>query len=408
MNSHRTPDPEGNHHGEHWLVIAHEATNSGAPRMLLRVLQGVREARGADWRCEILLRGGGPLAAQFAEFGPVHLLPHRWARGRSLGAGFYRKFIDRPWGQPRRAARWMEASASRRFDLVYNNTATNGFLVPLARSLGCPVVTHVHELGESMRRFNTPAALADSLKHTDHFFAVSEAVATDLVQLGAPAERITVVPNFLPQMPAVVAGGAHAELCRQLGLPEGAGVVTGCGHIDAVKGTELFVAVAAAVVARAPQRPVVFPWLGGITDARFARDVRALVRRRQLQDVVRFVGPVDDPLPWFAASDAVAVTSRYESFSLVAMEAASVGCPVVGFAGARGISSVIGDTPELLAPGHDVEAMAALLHRLLEDRAQATRLGAALRARVAERFVARPCIEKIVTVIDQLQRARRG
>ena len=48
---------------ERWLIVAHDASNSGAPRMLLEVLRGVRAVRGPDWSCEILLVRGGVLTA---------------------------------------------------------------------------------------------------------------------------------------------------------------------------------------------------------------------------------------------------------------------------------------------------------------------------------------------------------
>jgi len=290
------------------------------------------------------------------------------------------------------------------FDLVYNNTATNGYVVAAARQLDCPILTQVHELGDAMRRFNTPAALAQTLMNSDHFLAVSPPVAADLIECGAPSDRITVVPNFLTGLPAEPGKADGARLRQQLGLEPEARIITGCGHIDRIKGTDLFVEVAAALAERLSQG-FCFVWLGGITDARFARHVRRLVRQRNLADRVRWVGPVDDPTPWLAASDLVAVTSRLESFSLVALDAAAMGRPVVGFAGARGLGSVLGDSPELLAPGHDSRAMAELLHRLLLNPEQGRAIGQRLRARVAAEFLARPRLETILSLAEKLRRS---
>jgi glycosyltransferase involved in cell wall biosynthesis len=386
---------------ERWLVISHEATNSGAPRMLLQILRGVSALRGAEWKCEILLRRGGVLEPEFARLGPVHLLPHPWAEGRSLRAGIYRKFFDRPWIQPRRLFRWIRHWEGAGFDLVYNNTATNSYLVPAARRLGCPIVTHVHELGCAMRRFNTPAALAQTLMNTDRFIAVSPSVMADLVDCGAPADRVTVVPNFLPKLPAEPDAAARAALRQQLGLPADAWVVTGCGHVDHIKGTDLFVEVAAVLKGRI-RRPLCFTWIGGVTDARFARSVRRLVRRRGVSDVVRFIGAVEEPAPWFGASDVVAVTSRFESFSLVALESAALGRPVVGFAGARGLASVLGGS-SLLAADHDPAAMASIVLSLLENTVYAQDVGQRLRSRVGAEFLATPRIREILSVTGELR-----
>jgi glycosyltransferase involved in cell wall biosynthesis len=391
---------------ERWLVIANEATNSGAPRMLLEVLRGVRAARGPDWTCEILLRRGGALVGEFAGFGPVRILSHPRAFGPGPGSRAYRTLVDRPWFQPRRLAGWLGPWQESGFDLVYNNTATNGFVVPAVRRLGCPILTHVHELGYALRRFNTAASLRQTLENSDHFLAVSPAVALDLEACGVAAARITLMPNFLPALPPAPEAAARPALRARLGLPPDTLVVAGCGHIDRLKGTDLFVRMAASL-ARATPGKIACIWIGGETDALFAWKVRRLVRRHGLGDRVRFVGAVPDAGPWLAASDVVAITSRVESFSLVALEAAALGRPVVGFADARGLAGMLGAEPDLLVPGFDAAAMAAVVHGLLQDSSRANALGRRLRARVGAEFLAGPRIAALLSVVDQLQQSRR-
>ena len=392
---------------ERWLVVAHEATNSGAPRMLLEVLRGVQAARGLGWSCEILLCRGGPLTGEFARLGSVHLLSHRWAEGAAVRAGLFRKFVDRPWVQPRRLAAALARWPSGRFDLVYNNTATNAHLVPAVRGLGAPVLTHVHETAYALEKLLAKEALAQTLGNTDHFLAVSPVVAEALMGCAVAAGAITIVPNFLPELPPRPDAGARQAWRARCQLPPESFVVMGCGHMHEVKGTDLFVETAAALSAITAQK-LSFVWLGGETDGRFAREVRREVRRRNLEAVVRFVGPVTDARPWFAASDAVAVTSRMESFSLVALEAAALGRPVVGFAGARGLVDLLGDEPDLLAPGWDASALASALRAMLQDPEAAQAQGQRLRAKVASRFLAGPRIADILSVVDKLQQNRRS
>ncbi len=392
---------------ERWLVVAHEATNSGAPRMLLEVLRGVQAARGPGWSCETLLRRGGPLTGEFARLGPVHLLSHRWAEGATFRAGLFRKFVDRPWVQPRRLAAALARWPSGRFDLVYNNTATNAELVPAVRRVGAPVLTHVHETAYALGKFLTKEALSQTLGNTDHFLAVSPVVAEALLGSGVAAGAITIVPNFLPELPPRPDAGARQAWRARCQLAPEAFVVTGCGHIHEVKGTDLFVEVAAALSAMTARR-LSFIWLGGETDVRFARKVRREVRRRNLDGVVRFVGAVAEAKPWFAASDVVAVTSRMESFSLVALEASALGRPVVGFAGARGLAGLLGDQPNLLAPAWDASALASALQALLQDPGAAQAQGLRLRAKVASGFLAAPRIADILSIVDKLQQRRRS
>lgn len=388
---------------ELWLVICHEATNSGAPRVLLEVLRGVKAARGQAWGCEILVCRGGVLLPEFAQLGPVEVLSHPLAARRTLLGGLFRKFVDRPWIQPWRFAAWLKRHEGQVFDLVYNNTATNGAIVPGVRGLGSPVVTHAHELGGVLRRLVSPTALALTLKNTDHFLAVSSATAEDLKELGVPAADITVTPNFLPVLPPRPDAFRRAALRQGLGLPTESSILTGCGYVHSIKGPDIFVELAAAV-ARSTQRPVLFVWIGAETDVRLARRVRQTVRNLGLEGVVRFVGAVQDPTPWFAASDVVTVTSRVENFSLVALEAAALSRPVVAFSAARGLAELLGDTPQLLIDGVDVAAMASVVIELLQEPAKAGAVGERLRSKVAAEFLRGPRIESLLMLTDRLRR----
>jgi hypothetical protein len=188
---------------DRWLVLAHEATNSGAPRMLLEVLRGVRAARGLDWRCDILLDHGGPLAEELAMLGPVQRLTPPWAEGMAPLARSLRTLVDRPWLKPRRLRRAVRTWQAQGGGVIYSNTATNGRLLAGLPASAGPVVTHVHELEYSLQRFNRPQDLAATLARTSLFLAVSTAVAADLRTRGVPAERVKVVPNFLPALPAL-------------------------------------------------------------------------------------------------------------------------------------------------------------------------------------------------------------
>ncbi len=387
---------------DHWLVMAHEASNSGAPRVLLEVLRAIREARHPAWSCDIVLRRGGPLVRDFADLGPTHRLAHNWADGPGVLSRLVDRLVDRPFIQARRLARWMEAHRGTKFGLVYANTAVNGRWLPALRALGCPVLTHAHELEYSMRRFNSPAALAATVRCTDHFIAVSSAVAHDLVALGVPAERVTRVPNFLRELPAAAdPAGTRGAICGELGLPPGTRLVTACGHIDWVKGPDLFVEMA-AILSRQIS-PVAFVWLGGDGDRVLGRRVRFDVLRRRLGNRVRFCGPVSSPQRYLAASNVVTVTSRVESFSRVALEAGALGRPVLGFAAARGPADLI--PADSLVGELSAAAMAAAVKDLLDHPAEAERRGRRLRERIATDFMASKWTGEILAITEALRRA---
>lgn len=382
---------------DRWLVLAHQATNSGAPRVLLEVLRAVRAARGPQWQCEILLDRDGPLAGELATFGPLHCLTPAWAEGSGLVARVLRGLVDRPWLKPRRLRRLIGAWQQQGGGVIYSNTATNGRLLAALPSGVGPVITHVHELEYGLQRFNRPRDLATTLARTDRFIAVSTAVKTDLLARGVPADRVTIVPNFLSSLPAPAAvAAARSEVCRRLGLAAATRIVLGCGHVDPLKGTDLFVAMITQLTTQGT--PVIGVWLGGDIDRHYARRVRQTAVSQ-----VRFVGEVTDPELYYAASDLVTITSRVESFSRVALEAGALGRPVLAFAEARGPADLLPDVA--LVPEMTGAAMAAAAARLLKDEAAAGLLGQELRNRIATGYLAKHWTEHLLRMTAEVRHA---
>lgn len=354
------------------LLIGHEASRSGAPRMLLRVMDALSD----ETEFEVLLRTGGSLAAEFSRRAPTHVLAPPVDENEGFGARWFRRLVERPWLQPRQVRRFVAARRGQ-VALIHNNTVTNGRILPALHGLGCRIVTHVHETDASIRRFATVEGWRRTLELSDHFVAVSTCVRDDLVNLhGVPAERITIVPNFLLRLPPLPAAHARKRLREQLGLPPGARIVAACGNLDASKGPDLFVELAARLRASAVN-DLEFLWLG-----------RAAAELPVAQREVRWLGDFLTPDALFAGSDVVVVTSRVESFSLVALEAAALQRPVVAFAGARGPAEVLRQDHDLLAPALDVAAMAERVKALLDDPPRAQAVGERLRTRVAEEFLA--------------------
>jgi D-inositol-3-phosphate glycosyltransferase len=102
---------------------------------------------------------------------------------------------------------------------------------------------------------------------------------------------------------------------------------------------------------------------------------------------VRFPGavPQQDLLRYYHAADSVVVSSRYESFGLVAVEALASGIPVVASA-AGGLTSIVRDGHNgLLVRWRDPRAFAERLDEILDDNRLRARLASNAHASV-ERF----------------------
>lgn len=200
---------------------------------------------------------------------------------------------------------------------------------------------------------------------------------------GLPPSTFHVIPcgvdlhTFREALPAE-RHAAHRALS-----PDGTPVLLFVGRLDPIKGIDLLLDSVAAM--RTQARLVV---IGGNPDGDPEVDrLRAQADALGIGERVLFPGAVAQrELPfYYAGSDAVVVTSRYESFGLVAAEALACGTPVVA-SQAGGLPSIVRDGENgLLVRWRCPGAFAERLDELLTDRDLAARLAAQ----------ARPSIERL-------------
>jgi glycosyltransferase involved in cell wall biosynthesis len=295
------------------------------------------------------------------------------------------------------------------FDIVHDNQGLGYGMLRLAR-LQLPLVTTVHHPVQIDRRIELAAAtgwrrltlrrwygftrmqrrVARQLRHV---ITVSEASRAQIVaHMDVPADRVTVVPvgtdadTFAPD-PAVPRVPARVVAVASADVP--------------LKGLAQLVEAMAKVRAEYPAELVV------VGSARPDGPVQALIDRYDLHDAVRFTGRLTEPelVHELRSAEVGVVPSLFEGFSLPAVESMACGTPlVVTTAGA--LPEVVGE-PGLTAlhvPPGDAPALAVAIGTLLGDPALRTRLGAAGRQRVLERFTWRAAARRTAQVYRDARR----
>ncbi|HLY57881.1 MAG TPA: glycosyltransferase [Stellaceae bacterium] len=347
------------------LFVSHEFSQTGAPLILLRLVESL--ARRVDAEFFVFTDRDGPLNDAFRQV--AHLL---------LG-DIYLPFAGGIVTLPLLLQKLVPPAPV----LAICNTANTAAYGRAFRHAGIKVINLVHEAatGYAEREFADLFTAADAVVFPSRYV-----LGLARRKVGRLADQARVIGQGLLQ-PALLDGdraAAATTIRTELEVPPATRIVLTCGSLDLRKGADLFLATALAVLRRGAE-DVVFVWIGD-----GPRDRPLLgwwlgydTGEAGFADRIRFLGPRADTQPWFLGADLFLLTSREDPFPCVVHEAMAAALPVIGFAGGSGAPEALGDTG-VFVPYLDVAAMAEATISLLADPTRREVLGAAGRTRVRE------------------------
>jgi glycosyltransferase involved in cell wall biosynthesis len=209
-------------------------------------------------------------------------------------------------------------------------------------------------------------------RFADAIVTTSTGVADDLVaSFGVARNRIRVVHNPVDLASIAAAVGEPLDPAHQQTWSHPA--IIAVGRLADAKNYPLLLAALAIVRQRVPARLFI------LGEGEREAELRELANRLNLGDAVVFCGFQRNPWKYIARADVFALSSRYEGFGNVLVEAMACGVPVVATSssGTREIVSVGIDG--LLVDRHDPAALAAALERVLADEGLHGRMSQAAR-----------------------------
>jgi glycosyltransferase involved in cell wall biosynthesis len=208
----------------------------------------------------------------------------------------------------------------------------------------------------------------------DRVIAVNDDLMDELVKLGYPAKRATVVDNALPMdsLPPF-----------QRRKNSGAEFVAGtlC-TLEYVKGLDLMIRALAKLKSRGVPVRFLIAGQGPEEEA-----LKQLAASCSVEDEVEFFGWVSEKQSFLEKLDVYVAPSRSESWGLGIVEAFSAGLPVVSTQTPGPMRVSEGGETAILLPVDDYHQLAGTIEALTKDSGVAERLARAGYERCAERFL---------------------
>jgi glycosyltransferase involved in cell wall biosynthesis len=262
-------------------------------------------------------------------------------------------------------------------DVVLGSWAyPDGFAaVVLAEMLGIPAVIKLH--GSDMNvvaQLPVPRrALEWAFPRAERIVAVSQPLRDAAMELGAPSNRVDVVPNGVDR--ARFRPHDRSAARRVLGIALDSAMVLYIGRIELQKGSLDLVRAFATLVKRS--KPVSLVMVG---DGAALADCQNLAA--ELRVDVTFVGakPHDEIPRWIAACDVFALPSWSEGTPNVVLEALACGRRVVATRVGGTPDVITSDALGVLVPPGDPPALAVALEDALSRAYDAAAVSAALDA----------------------------
>jgi glycosyltransferase EpsF len=267
---------------------------------------------------------------------------------------------------------------TRQYDLVHNHLeGYSGFPVWVAHNMKIPVITSFHNPyfdpqtaftrlpGISfLRSVYVKYSIDYALKHSDVVTGCSRAVLDELCTNGRCDNTETTVLYYGIETTIDTHLNSSQSLRNSFNWPEDTPIVLHVGRFFPQKNHRGVIDVFRKVVKQIPSAKLVL-----VGDGPLRQEVLAQVAKYSLSDQVIWLGVRDDVLNLMAQSNIFLFPSAYEGFGLVAIEANSVGLPVVGSNIPALREAVVDGKTALLHDLNDLQGMADSVIKILKDRA---------------------------------------
>jgi glycosyltransferase involved in cell wall biosynthesis len=335
------------------MVIGHEASLSGAPVLLLNLFRFLIEKGVVN--VQFVVRKDGPLANEYKKLAATIVLK---STDYGTEKNIFYKLVNFIRNKMHLCIVLIKALSC---DYIFCNTVVNGKLLRWFYFHKKPVVTYVHELEKVIDLYlrQNDAVLPLSVSKVIAFpsIATKELLENKYKIPESKLKELRYYFSFSKSdFDLHKAVEKRQQLRQALGIRRTDFVVGAMAAISERKGIDLYIDVCKQVIS--VNSSIKFIWIGAFESGEQEAGLKTIVKGKQVETNLIFVGPLDRNIYNFTAFDILFLSSREDTYPLVVLEAAMMKIPSICFSGSGGIAEFINDDAGWVIDGFSTNRVA--------------------------------------------------
>ncbi len=323
------------------LFISHDASRTGAPLLLLYLLQWLKSNTNIE--IHVLLKTGGDIEKEFLAFDgcynyrkPHQGIPYLEKKFLKLFQKVNKNFSFKTY--------ILNKIKKNKFDYIYANSAASSELLnEITELTQSPSFLHVHELERIIQESCNPHEVDIAIKKSLKTIVGSNLVKNNLIaNHHADPQKMSLVYDFVSFDKA--SSTSAIDIRKKHGVDQNKFLVAGCGKMQERKGVDLFIEVARIVALKGYTDKIHFMWVGGDKTTEIYQQMNQLIVEHGLMEMVTLVENVSNIYDYYNGFDLFFLSSKEDPFPLVCIEAGYYGSPIICFKDCTGTQEVVDDT----------------------------------------------------------------
>lgn len=365
------------------LFISHDAHLAGAQILLLNLLKWLKETHPV-LQFDVLLAGEGILTCEFQKIATVLKVP---MVGKKVNV--FERVIHQY-----KLKKFFKKVQDQKYDLVYNNTFSNGNLLCDLKTDNLPVITHVHELDYWIKR-NGAENQKKIVSATDFYLTASKSVTNYLIENHICTEtNVETVYEWIDS-DFLLHKNSTNSIKDFLNLSEDSFIIAASGRESFRKGKDWFIPIAVEVLTKMKNKSIHFVWIGGHNTEELQYDCL----KSGFQNNIHFIEHIANANSYFNEFEIFLMLSREDPFPLVNLETAIWNVPVICFENTGGTEELVEDNCGIKVPYGNLNMFSDAIIKLIESDKERKVMGDTIRRKVLKEYDINIVGEKIVNAI---------